>query len=81
MRVMSELHSLHTAFSCRLGASPCMQARKAVAAALSTGRISEDWLQGKTLVFHSPTASNIEVRCEPCKLQLWFRLVVCFTVV
>ena len=41
-----------------------MQARKAVAAAITEGRIDDSWLFGKKLVFHSPEASMIEVRIE-----------------
>lgn len=36
------------------------QARRAVHTAISEGRITDDWLDGKNLVFHSPQASKIE---------------------
>ena len=39
-----------------------MQARKAVAAAISEGRIDGSWLFGKKLDFYSTEASMVEVR-------------------
>lgn len=45
------------------------QARKVVPLAISEGRITDDWLVGKEIIFHSPEASKIEVRMQQCILS------------
>ena len=64
------------------------QARKVIPIAISEGRITDDWLDGKNLVFHSPQASKIEVRVHfivgpqlRCIRPMHYFLSVCLEII